>query len=59
VVGFAAASTARGSSLRAAQILGAGKFVTAVIDDVVTRKPGCDKGAQLGDLHLHCDHGKD
>jgi hypothetical protein len=56
---FTAPGAAGGSSLRAAEILGARKFVAAVINYVVAGKSGRDEGSQLRDLHLHHNHGKD
>jgi hypothetical protein len=56
---FTAPGAAGGSSLRAAEILGARKFVAAVVDHVMTGKSGRDEGSQLRDLHLHQDHSKD
>jgi hypothetical protein len=46
------------SRFGAAEIFGAGKLVAAVVDYVVARKPGCNEGAQLRNLYLHDDCGK-
>ena len=55
MVRFVAAAAAGGSGFSAAQILGAGQLLAAVIDHIVTRKSGRDEGTQLGDLHLDRD----
>jgi len=59
MVCFVTAGFADDSSLSATEILGAGKFVAAVINHVVAGYPGRDVGAQLLNLYLHNDRDKD
>jgi hypothetical protein len=58
VLRLAATGASSVSSLRAAEIFSARKFVAAVIDYVVTGEAGSDEGLQLRNLQLHHDHGK-
>jgi hypothetical protein len=56
---LSASGAAAGSSLRAAEILGARQFFAAVVDHVVTGESRRDERAQLGDLYLNKNRCRD
>jgi hypothetical protein len=45
-------------SFGATEVLGARKFVAAVVDDIVRRNPGGDVGSKLGNLGRNKDRKK-
>jgi hypothetical protein len=59
MVYFIASSLARAAGFRAAEILCAREFVSAVVDHVVTGERGYNNGPQFVDFYLHKDCGQD
>jgi hypothetical protein len=59
MVYFIASGFAGATGFRAAEILCAREFVSAVVDHVVTGGHGHNNGPQFIDLHLHKDCGQD